>query len=77
MTGIELGLSLALVGALGLTGGKMWGIKSVEKKFLPRVEHDLGCEIIQGEVATAIRDTKDEIVQAIKENGNCDCRTED
>ena len=70
MTGVELGLGVTLIGVLGLGGGKLWA----GKKYLPRTEHDLGCLIVQGEIATAIRDTKDEIIEAIKENGNCDCR---
>lgn len=72
-----MGLGVTLMGVLGLTGGKMWGIKTVEKKFLPRKEHELGCVIVQGEITEAIRDTKDEIIKAINENGKCSCNSED
>jgi len=70
MTGIEIGLLILLAGVVGITGGKMWGIKTVETKFLPRVEHDLSCANVQLQSAAAVRAMKEEIIKAIKENGN-------
>lgn len=71
MTGIETGLLILLAGVVGVTGGKMWGIKTVETKFLPRVEHDLSCANLQLKRDATLKSVKDEIIKAIKENGKC------
>ena len=71
------GLLLVLVGVLGVGGGRFWGTKSVENKYLPRVEHNLGCNNVQLKTAAAIREMKDEILEAIENNGNCSCNSED
>ena len=71
MTGIETGLLILLAGVMGVTGGKMWGIKTVETKFLPRVEHDLGCANVQLKRNAALQKVKEEIIEAIKDNGKC------
>jgi hypothetical protein len=68
---INIGLLLAFVGLLGLGGGKIWGTKSVETKFLPRVEHDLGCENVKLKGTAALNAMKEEIIEAIRANGNC------
>lgn len=70
MTGAEAALLMTLIGVLGIGGGRMWGAKTVENKFLPRSEHDLRCRNVQLETKAAIKNMKDEIIQAIKENGN-------
>jgi len=71
MTGIEVGLLVLLAGVVGVTGGKMWGIKTVETKFLPRVEHDLGCANVQLVRDKGLQKVKEEIIEAIKNNGKC------
>ena len=71
MTGIETGLLILLAGVVGVTGGKMWGIKTVETKFLPRVEHDLGCANMQLRRDKALIQMKEDIIEAIKNNGKC------
>ena len=77
MTGVEIGLLVSLVGVLGLTGGKIWERKAIEDKFLPKKEHDLGCANVQLQIAADITSMKEEIIEAIKENGNCSqCRTD-
>ena len=71
MTGVELGLVILLANVIGVVGGKMWGIKSVENKFLPRVEHELSCNNVQLKTSAEIKDMKEDIIEAIKANGNC------
>jgi len=71
MTGIETGLLLLVVGLLGVTGGKVWERKSVKEEYLPRVEHGLNCDAVQLRVAASIRNMKEEILEAIKNNGKC------
>ena len=76
MTGVEAALLMSLIGVLGVGGGRIWGAKAVENKYLPRQEHELYCKNVQLETKAAIRAMKDEIIQAIKEHGNCSCRTD-
>ncbi len=67
MTGLEFGLLMGLIGVLGVGGGRMWA----GKNFLTDEKHTLLCKNVGLKWENKLDHVKDDIIKAIKENGNC------
>ena len=69
MTGIELGLGVALIGVLGFGGGNLFR----QSKCLAKDTHDLMCKNVVLRFENKLETAKKEIIKAIHDNGNCVC----
>ncbi len=70
MTGAEIGGYLLAVGILGFGSGNLFR----DKKSLNKDTHKLLCEKNTLQFEAKLETVKTEIITAIKENGNRDCR---
>lgn len=69
MTGVELGLGVTIIGLLGLGGGKLWS----SNKCLAKDTHELICKNVVLRFENKLELAKNDIIKAIKDNGNCVC----
>jgi hypothetical protein len=65
MTGLEMSLGFALIGVLGLGGGKMWN----NKDKLTKAVHDEFCGLKLTPIKDALERIEDKIDDALKKGG--------